>query len=72
MSVVRMEYAGNKRRAEIDHMNDCEWRVWLSNGIQTQTLWRRSLTSAQSAASSFIALGNFSYGVTDQRRKEPT
>lgn len=35
-----MEYAGNSRRAEIDRMDDCEWRVWLSNGQQTQTVWR--------------------------------
>lgn len=57
--VTRIEYAGNRRRAEIDKMDDCLWRVWLSDGRRDDTSFLRALTSAQSRARCFIQYGQF-------------
>lgn len=62
--VTRMEYRGFgpgdvRLRAEIDYTMECEWRVWLSNSVRSQTIWRKSLTSAQSTAREFLRTGRF-------------
>lgn len=57
--VIRMEYARDGLRCEIDRMGDCLWRVWVSNGTRYDTVFRKSLTSAQSTARTFIQTGTF-------------
>lgn len=61
--VVRMEYAeggiNGKRRVEVDRMDDCLWRVWITDGTRIETVFRRSLTSAQSTARTFLQDGKF-------------
>lgn len=57
--ITRMVYQECKRMAEIDRMDECEWRVWVTDGRTAQTVFRRSLTSAQSTARTFLQTGKF-------------
>lgn len=62
--VMRMEYVGYapgdvRCYAEIDHLTEKQWRVFLSNGVRSHTSWCQSLTSAQSRARVFIQSGQF-------------
>ena len=62
--ITRIEYVDGDRRAEIDRMDDCEWRVWVcwrwpGAILQADTVWRHSLTSAQSTAREFLRTGKW-------------
>ncbi len=62
--ITRIEYADGDRCAEIYRMGDCDWRVWVcwrQDGAmrQADTVWRHSLTSAQSTAREFLRTGKW-------------
>jgi hypothetical protein len=57
--ITRIEYRDCQRKADIDRLGDCDWRVWLTDGKRWHTTFRRSLTSAQSTARCFLSTGKF-------------
>lgn len=63
--ITRTVYQEGSRMVEIDRMDECLWRVWVSdrNGDYTRagaiTVFRRSLTSAQATARTFLATGKW-------------
>ena len=60
--ITRVEYRGDgphyrSRFVEIDRMDELVWRVFCRVDLRERTVWRRSLTSAQSTARTVIQEG---------------
>lgn len=64
--VTRLEYREDgphrgrpARQAEIDYMDECTWRVWVTDGARCVTTFRRNLNTAQGCAREFLRTGTF-------------
>lgn len=56
--IERIEYRDGPRYAEIAKLDECMWRVFVyDRDASSTTVFRKSLTSAQSTARVFIQSG---------------